>query len=62
MRSIQKKKYTYKLTYIYDILKNIYIYFLQVFVDMAVDENGLWAIMAMAENNNTLVLKVVHGD
>ena len=62
MRSIQKKKYTYKLTYIYDILKKIYIYFLQVFVDMAVDENGLWAIMAMAENNNTLVLKVVHGD
>jgi len=30
----------------------------QVFVDMAVDENGLWAIMAMAENNNTLVLKI----
>jgi hypothetical protein len=30
----------------------------QVYVDLAVDENGLWAIMAMRENNNTLVLKV----
>ena len=24
-----------------------------VYVDLAVDENGLWAIMAMRENNNT---------
>jgi len=30
-----------------------------VFVDLAIDENGLWAIMAMKENNNTLILKVV---
>jgi hypothetical protein len=30
----------------------------QVYVDLAVDENGLWAIMAMRENNNTLILKV----
>jgi hypothetical protein len=30
----------------------------QVYVDLAVDENGLWAIMAMKENNNTLILKV----
>ena len=29
-----------------------------VFVDLAVDENGLWAIMAMKENNNTLVMKI----
>ena len=29
-----------------------------MYVDLAVDENGLWAILAMAENNNTLVLKV----
>ena len=27
-------------------------------VDLAVDENGLWAIMAMKENNNTLVMKI----
>jgi hypothetical protein len=32
----------------------------QVYVDLAVDENGLWAIMAMRENNNTLILKVMH--
>ncbi|XP_023337946.1 uncharacterized protein LOC111708717 isoform X2 [Eurytemora carolleeae] len=30
----------------------------RVFVDLAIDENGLWAIMAMKENNNTLVLKI----
>jgi len=30
----------------------------KVFVDLSVDENGLWAIMAMKENNNTLVLKI----
>jgi len=30
----------------------------QVMVDLAVDENGLWAIMAMKENNNTLVMKI----
>ncbi len=29
-----------------------------MYVDLAVDENGLWAIMAMRENNNTLILKV----
>ena len=29
-----------------------------VMVDLAVDENGLWAIMAMKENNNTLVMKI----
>ena len=28
------------------------------FVDLAIDENGLWAIMAMKENNNTLVMKI----
>ena len=29
-----------------------------IFVDLAIDENGLWAIMAMKENNNTLVMKI----
>ena len=29
-----------------------------VWVDLAADENGLWAVMAMAENNNTLVMKL----
>ena len=29
-----------------------------IFVDLAIDENGLWAIMAMKENNNTLVMKL----
>ena len=29
-----------------------------VFVDLSVDENGLWAIMAMKENNNTLIMKL----
>ena len=29
-----------------------------IMVDLAVDENGLWAIMAMKENNNTLVMKI----
>ena len=29
-----------------------------IIVDLAVDENGLWAIMAMKENNNTLVMKL----
>ena len=27
-------------------------------MDLAVDENGLWAMMAMKENNNTLVMKM----
>ena len=27
-------------------------------VDLSVDENGLWAVMAMKENNNTLVMKI----
>merc|ERR1719309_273937 len=30
----------------------------QVYVDLAVDENGLWALMAFKENNNTGVLKI----
>ena len=31
---------------------------IQVMVDLSVDENGLWAVMAMKENNNTLVMKI----
>merc|ERR1719232_575219 len=30
----------------------------QVMVDLSVDENGLWAVMAMKENNKTLVMKI----
>ena len=29
-----------------------------IYVDLAIDENVLWAIMAMKENNNTLVMKI----
>jgi len=34
----------------------------QVFVDLAVDENGLWALMAFKENNHTGVLKISDHD
>jgi len=30
----------------------------EIYVDLGVDENGLWAIMAMKESNNTVVLKI----
>ena len=33
-----------------------------MFVDLAVDENGLWALMAFKENNHTGVLKISDHD
>jgi hypothetical protein len=57
-KMLQIRNTGYKIFILLLILMDLLWLNWQVYVDLAVDENGLWAIMAMRENNNTLILKV----